>query len=265
MVYLLNIGVTFHIEIQKLAYLEPKLLIKYSLDKYKIKLPPAWQHALSYMKAQLVARSQKDRNELLELYIHKGEYRLEYGGAIYAYGAYYYAFHPLLPLLQQHNKPLENVLMLGGAIGAVLSQIENLNIRSNYDFVEIDEELIAWAKQILDPDLLTRTNFICEDAFFHVIKSKKKYDLILIDIFDEMEMPEFLYDPAWWQSLYYLGSDHTIIAWNAYSETKQGQKALGNFINRVLKPQFGIPKIYAKEKNKMVVFGEINDVIGNEG
>lgn|GEM_PF-5903432 len=76
---------------------------------------------------------------------------------------------------------------------------------------------------------------------------------MLIDIFEEMRMPEFLYDPAWWQSLYYAGHPHTVYAWNTYTETSQEKKRLDYFIKQVVGKYLGPVMLAPKDRNLLVM------------
>lgn len=231
--------------------------IKTGPADFSIEKPKKWQYPLSHIKAVLLASSVLPRREKMELYLHKGQYRLEYGGAIYSYGDLYYAFYELYPHLLPLKDKIKNVLLLGGGIGAVPAQLEKQGICASYDFVEIDKELIGWTSALMDENLKKRTRFIADDAFYFVTRTREKYDLVLVDIFEEMRLPEFLYDPAWWQSLYYAGHPHTIYAWNTYTETSQEKKRLGYFIKQVISKYLGPVTLAHKDRNMLVmVMGE---------
>jgi|GEM_PF-3971664 len=135
-------------------------------EHFFIEKPKKWQYPLSYIKAVLLATSVLPRREKMELYLHKGQYKLVYGGAIYSYGDLYYAFYELYPHLIRQRDKIKNVLLLGGGIGSLPAQLEKQGICARYDFVEIDKELIGWTIALMEENLKKRTRFIDADAFF---------------------------------------------------------------------------------------------------
>jgi spermidine synthase len=60
--------------------------------------------------------------------------------------------------------------------------------------VEIDETAVEIAKKFFELDQIPNLNLVVDDAFEFVLKTKEKYDLIIIDIFQDTKMPNFLFE-----------------------------------------------------------------------
>jgi len=60
--------------------------------------------------------------------------------------------------------------------------------------VEIDPEIIKIANDYFQLQNIPNLEIIIDDAFEFVLKTKEKYDLIIIDIFQDSTMPNFLFE-----------------------------------------------------------------------
>jgi spermidine synthase len=60
--------------------------------------------------------------------------------------------------------------------------------------VEIDEAVIKIASMYFELDQIPNVEIVIDDAFEYVLKTKKTYDLIIIDIFQDTTMPNFLFE-----------------------------------------------------------------------
>jgi spermidine synthase len=60
--------------------------------------------------------------------------------------------------------------------------------------VEIDEVAIEIAQKFFQLQAIPNFNLVQDDAFEFVLKTKEKYDLIIIDVFQDTQMPNFLFE-----------------------------------------------------------------------
>jgi len=89
----------------------------------------------------------------------------------------------------------ENILILGVAAGSVIETLKNeIKFKGKITGVEIDENVVEIANKYFGLNQYKNVEIIIEDAFEFVLKSKDKYDLIVIDIFQDTKMPNFLFE-----------------------------------------------------------------------
>jgi spermidine synthase len=92
-------------------------------------------------------------------------------------------------------RAMDSILVLGVGGGSVFKTlVDGIQYKQELIGVEIDPEMIQIAKNYFQLDKIPNLSIIIDDAFEFVLKTKKTYDLIIIDIFQDTEMPPFLYE-----------------------------------------------------------------------
>ena len=92
-------------------------------------------------------------------------------------------------------KKFENVLVLGVAGGSVIKTLtQEVKFKGKITGVEIDETVISIADKYFGLNKIPNFQLVHDDAFEFVLKTKEKYDLIIIDIFQDTKMPNFLFE-----------------------------------------------------------------------
>ena len=90
---------------------------------------------------------------------------------------------------------MSHILVLGVAGGSVIKTLVNeIGYSNKITGVEIDAHVIELAKKYFALDAVPNFDLVLDDAFEFVLKTKVKYDLIIIDIFQDTKMPGFLFE-----------------------------------------------------------------------
>jgi spermidine synthase len=90
---------------------------------------------------------------------------------------------------------MDHILVLGVAGGSVIKTlVEEIEFKGKITGVEIDSEMIQIANQYFDLDKIKQLNLVIDDAFEFVLKTKDQYNLIIIDVFEDTNMPNFLFE-----------------------------------------------------------------------
>ena len=88
-----------------------------------------------------------------------------------------------------------SILVLGVAGGSVIETLKNeVKFQGKITGVEIDADVIELAKKYFGLGSYNNVSIVNDDAFEFVLKTKEKYDLIIIDIFQDTTMPNFLFE-----------------------------------------------------------------------
>lgn len=90
---------------------------------------------------------------------------------------------------------MDHILVLGVAGGSVIKTlVDEIQFKGKITGVEIDPDIIAIANEYFNLNAISNLELIIGDAFEFVLKTKNKYDLIIIDVFQDTTMPNFLFE-----------------------------------------------------------------------
>ncbi len=127
---------------------------------------------------------------------------------------------------------INNVLVLGMGGGSVIDSLRNrYRFEGPVSAVEIDPVIIKIAEKKFDIKDNHRKNVISADAYEYVQKSTELFDLAIIDIFIDLEVPEKFYSEVFWQHLCGLISVNGFIMFNAGINLPE--KKLEQFLNEI--------------------------------
>ena len=88
-----------------------------------------------------------------------------------------------------------SILVLGVAGGSVIETLKKeVKFEGKITGVEIDAAVIELARKYFGLGNYNNVSIVNDDAFEFVLKTKEKYDLIVIDIFQDTTMPNFLFE-----------------------------------------------------------------------
>ena len=81
--------------------------------------------------------------------------------------------------------------MAGGSV--IKTIVEEINFKGKITGIEIDPNVIEIANIYFNLNTIPNLEIIIDDAFEFVLKTKVTYDLIIIDVFEDRTMPNFLF------------------------------------------------------------------------
>jgi spermidine synthase len=142
----------------------------------------------------------------LEVSWNNGELVLDSKNTNYSYGSLQRILRKGLKFIGfDRIKKFESILILGVAGGSVIKTlVEEVKFKGQITGIEIDEEIIEIANKYFKLNEIKNLDVIIDDAFEFVLKTKEKYDLIIIDIFQDTTMPNFLFEDFFINRLNYL-------------------------------------------------------------
>jgi spermidine synthase len=110
----------------------------------------------------------------------------------------------------------QNILLLGGGGGCMVQTFRNMYHDINIDVVDIDDtvaDIFNLFCQKCHTDG-SNINLIIEDAFDYLKKTSKVYDFIVVDIFCNDRLLDFLTSISFWKEVYEHVSEKGIVVWN---------------------------------------------------
>lgn len=154
---------------------------------------------------------------------------------------------------------MQSVLILGVAGGSVIKTlIDDIGFSGKITGVEIDSEIIEIANRYFKLDKIPQLEIVIDDAFEFVLKTKDKYDLIIVDIFQDTKMPNFLFETFFINRICFLLKSKGFILFNTMllnnADNLRNQKLIADFNQK----NFSIISIPRVEKhNELIVIEKL--------
>lgn len=146
------------------------------------------KNIISYFFEIPIEKRQSTFSGIIEVALHKGQYKLSTNNAIYSFGTKYTSFDLAFKAINLQKYTFKNVLILGVGLGSVIQLLEKYSKVQSITAVDIDSVIIDLAKKYL-PTSINDIEYFCEDAFSFIENHTTKYDLILADIFIDDKTP----------------------------------------------------------------------------
>jgi spermidine synthase len=152
-------------------------------------------------------------------------------------------------------KSMESILILGVAGGSVIKTIvDEIQYKGRITGVEIDSDIIQIANDHFQLHEIPNLKIIIDDAFEFVLKTREKYDLIIIDIFQDTTMPNFLFEKFFMNRIGFLLNPHGFILFNTMilneNQNHRNEKYLVEFNNKPFKVK-KMPRI--EHHNELII------------
>ena len=167
-----------------------------------------------------------------------------------------YSYGTLVKVLEYglDNIPMtdiSSVLLLGMGGGSIIYSLrKKYQCLAPVTAIEIDPIVIDIASDKFNVKENDTLKIHCIDAWEYIKKSTEKFDLIIIDIFIDTEVPEKFYQAAFWQDLEKNVEDNGFILFNAGIDLKEEE--VSKFVSQ-------LPQSFIYQKNHGVL--ESNTVI----
>lgn len=151
---------------------------------------------LSYLYPINLYKTTSEISKTLEVTLVNGELVLDSLHTNYSYGSLQRVLRKGLKFIGFDTiKSMNHILVLGVAGGSVIKTlVDEIGYNKKITGIELDGEVIEIAIQHFGLDQIKNLNLIQHEAFEFVLKTKLKYDLIIVDIFQDTHMPNFLFE-----------------------------------------------------------------------
>ena len=215
---------------------------------------------LSYFLPMNVVKKPSALSKAIEITWNNGQLVMDSAQTNYSYGSlqrilrkglHYIGFDKIVAM--------NHVLVLGVAGGSVIkTMVDEINYKKRITGVEIDPGIIALANEYFALDSIGNLEMVIDDAFDFVLKTKEKYDLIIVDIFQDIVMPNFLFEQFFANRLGYLLREDGFILFNTMclkeTDTQRNNDYLKHFDSTAF-TAIKIPRV--EEHNELIVIQKI--------
>jgi len=207
---------------------------------------------LSYIFPINLYKTDSEISGSLEISLHNGKMLLDSQNTNYSYGSLQRILRfGLQKIGFKKICSMQNILILGVAAGSVIKTlVDEIGFLNKIKGVEIDPEVIEMANKHFGLSKIKNLEIIIEDAQQFVKTEKTKYELIVIDIFQDAVMPSFLFERQFAENINILLSTNGIIIFNTM---KINSKETSNIV--FFQEHFNLISSYVLEKhNTMFIF-----------
>lgn len=186
---------------------------------------------LSYIVDIPMEHLSSELNPTIQLYLSRGEFKLVSDTAIYSYGLKYEHFVAAFKKLKIESKAPKSILILGLGTGSIPQMLESkFHIQAKFDFVERDPEIIFLFEKYQDYIFTGQFKCYCEDGMDFLKNSKRKYDLICMDIFEDCIIPDKFESTAFLDLLKSNLNESGTLLYNRLHDNSENKKKNMNFL-----------------------------------
>ena len=171
---------------------------------------------LSYLLPIKIHQKKSEFSKNLEVTWNNGYLVLDSENTNYSFGSLQRVLKKGLKYIGYDRiKKFDSILILGVAGGSIIETLKNdLKFEGKITGVEIDPAAIEIANKYFGLDQFDNVEIVIDDAFEFVLKTKEKYDLIVIDIFQDTTMPNFLFEDFFINRINFLLNINGFILFN---------------------------------------------------
>jgi spermidine synthase len=170
----------------------------------------------SYFLPINVIKRKSSVSDSIEVTWNNGELVIDSKNTNYSYGSLQRILKKGLKYIGYDRvKKFDKILVLGVAGGSVIKTlVDDVKYKGQIIGVEIDPEIIEIANTYFKINEIENLEIVIDDAFEFVLRTKDKFDLIIIDVFQDTKMPSFLFEAHFIQKVNSMLNTNGFILFN---------------------------------------------------
>lgn len=186
---------------------------------------------LSYFIPINIHQKKSKINNNLEITWNNGKLVLDSKNTNFSYGSLQKVLRKGLQEIGfEQIRTFKNIAVLGVAGGSVIKTLTNeIKFEGKITGVEIDPETIALANKYFGLNQIPNLEISIDDAQNFVQTTNGKFDLIIIDIFQDSTMPEFLFEEAFVKNVLNCLNPKGFVLFNTIISGKRAENRNDNF------------------------------------
>ena len=161
------------------------------------------QKLMSYLVPINIYKRKSAWSKSLEVSWNNGQLVLDSANTNYSYGSLQRVLRKGLKAIGfEKVVAMDHILVLGVAGGSVVKTlVDEVKFGGRITGVEIDRDVIQLAQTHFGLDKIPNLEIVIDDAFEFALRTRERYDLIIVDIFQDTVMPNFLFEKFFAQRL----------------------------------------------------------------
>ncbi|WP_291103823.1 MULTISPECIES: spermidine synthase [unclassified Flavobacterium] len=217
-----------------------------------------FKRLFSYIIPLNIFKQKSVISQTLEVTWTNGKLVLDSNNTNYSYGSLQRILRKGLKTIGfEKIKTMDNILVLGVAGGSVIKTlVDEINYKGKITGVEIDKAVIEIANKYFQLNKIQNLEIIIDDAFEFVLKTKDKYDLIIIDVFQDTKMPNFLFETFFIDRICHLINPKSFILFNTMLLNEKQKQLNLNYENNFDSNKYVVTKIRKQEEYNELILVE---------
>ena len=215
----------------------------------------------SYLIPITIFKQKSTISQSIEVTWVNGELVLDSNNTNYSYGSLQRILKKGLQKIGfEKIKSMNHILVLGVAGGSVIKTLLNdVKYKGKITGVEIDSGIISIANTYFQLHEIPNLTVIIDDAFEFVLKTQEKYDLIVIDIFQDTMMPNFLFEDFFTDRLgVILESKGSVLFNTMITQSLHNERNL-KYISKFNTKQYKVKSIpRVEEHNELIILEKLS-------
>ncbi|MBP6551573.1 MAG: fused MFS/spermidine synthase [Flavobacterium sp.] len=210
----------------------------------------------SYILPFNIFKQKSTISQTLEVTWTDGELVLDSKNTNYSYGSLQRILRKGLKFIGfEKIQTMNQILVLGVAGGSVIKTlVDEIHFEGKITGVEIDKAIIEIANEYFHLDQIQNLEIVIDDAFEFVLKTKDKYDLIIIDVFQDVRMPNFLFEKFFIDRICFLLNSKGFILFNTMVLSEQQKQLNQDFFDAFDTTKFAVTKLRKiEELNELMI------------
>jgi spermidine synthase len=209
---------------------------------------------LSYILPITIYEKKSSLSKNIEVTWNNGKLVIDSQNTNYSYGSLQKVLRKgLVKIGFSKIQEMQSILILGVAGGSVVKTLVNeIQYIGKITGIEIDDEITAIANQFFKLNEIANYIPISADAKVYVQNCKEQYDLIILDIFQDATMPDFLFEKTFVSNIQQLLQTNGFILFNTMNLDKDGVDKNKQFIS-----YFETSNYTVKEFKNIEVYNEL--------
>lgn len=218
------------------------------------------QKIFSYLIPIKIFKKKSARSKMIEVTWANGELVLDSENTNYSYGSLQRILrYGLRNIGFKAIQEMNHILVLGVAGGSVIKTlIDEIDYKGKITGVEIDADMIQIANEYFNLSQIKQLEIVIDDAFEFVLKTKNQYDLIIIDVFEDINMPNFLFERFFSERIFSILKDHGFVLFNTMILNENHNVRNSKYISEIN------PKLYStkmlprvEQHNELIIIEKV--------
>ena len=213
---------------------------------------------LSYLIPVTIFKQKSTLSQTLEVTWTDGKLLLDSENTNYSYGNLQRILRKGLKIISfERIKSMQSILVLGVAGGSVIrTLVDEINFKGQITGVDIDKAIIDIANTYFHLGDIPNLEIIIDDASEFVLKTNKKFDLIIIDIFQDTKMPDFLFEFFFINRICYLLKPRGHILFNTMLLNNKQKQLNLDYVKNFDSKKYNVTKYSKMEKTNELILIE---------
>lgn len=188
---------------------------------------------LSYIAGKQIEKLSSPINGELNVFYINGKYVLNAKSTNYSFGELHKGFQRIFKKLNLKERDFETVLILGFGVGSVASILQE-EIKKNCFITAIEKDPVIFdlGKKYFDTNRFKQTDLLETDAIEFVANCRKKFDLIVFDIYIDNKIPSEFESVEFLENMKNLIEQNGLLVFNKDINNHEMYDGLKNLENK---------------------------------